>query len=215
MNRYGMSISELGKTCKFLQGCGQVRVEGIYSHIYDVAKAEEIRGRFASALTVYHRYFTGGIAHLSATAGALLGKDYAFDMVRIGLGLYGYLPNATKPIALCKAMKITATTVCVRAYRYGGAGYDKPQVPLKGERLYTCRYGYADGFLRRRKNGVVRADAQANNLCMDACVRMGKERKGRLVPVMIDADETAKVCGTIAYDTLCSITKRATRIYEN
>jgi alanine racemase len=123
--------------------------------------------------------------------------------------LYGYLPNATKPIALCKAMKITATTVCVRAYRYGGAGYDKPQVPLKGERLYTCRYGYADGFLRRRKNGVVRADAQANNLCMDACVRVGKSARGERVVLLANADETAKRTDTIAYEVLCAATRRA------
>ena len=92
MNRYGMEVSTLGKVCKLLKN-SCVKVEGVYSHLYSPSSAEEQRKRFLRAQSVCLRYYTDLIYHLSATFGALLGKDYAFDMVRVGIGLYGYLPQ--------------------------------------------------------------------------------------------------------------------------
>lgn len=214
MNRYGMELPALGKTCKYLQNSKRVRVEGIYSHIYDIGKAEDIRARFLSALRVYHRYFSAGTAHLSATAGATMGKAFAFDMVRIGLGLYGYLPEGTDGLCLDKAMCVQTRVIVNRAYRYGGAGYGKPNAPLQGKRLCVCRYGYADGFLRNGRNGVDGAETQAGNLCMDACVRVGTNERGSEVLLLSDADKTARATGTISYEVLCAVTRRAQIKYE-
>lgn len=220
MNRYGMNLQTLGKACALLCQNPFVSVEGLYSHLYGTTResAENQRLMFLRAKAVCEKYVSHLRCHLSATYGALLGERFAFDMTRIGLGLYGYLPpvDEAKNLRLEKGMTVYAPVTATRKYLFGGAGYGKPlSAPPKDGRLYTLRIGYADGVLRQRDNGIHGYTLNAGTTCMDACVRMGKERKGRLVPVMIDADETAKVCGTIAYDTLCSITKRATRIYEN
>lgn len=211
MNRYGMDLPALGKTCKFLQNSTRIKVEGVYSHIYDVAQAQNIRARFLRAVGVYRRYFTGGCVHLSATAGATLGRDFAFDMVRVGLGLYGY---GAERLPLEKAMRVHTRIIVDRSYRFGGAGYGTPRKELTGKRLCVCRYGYADGFLRDLENGVDGEEEHANHLCMDACVRLDGKARGQKITLLSDADKTAKRAGTISYETLCAVTRRAEIIYE-
>ena len=220
MNRYGMNLQTLGKACKLLCQNPFVSVEGLYSHLYGTTResAENQRSAFLRAKAVCERYFSGVRCHLSATYGALLGERFTFDMTRIGLGLYGYLPPVAeaKRVRLEKGMAVYAPVTATRKYVFGGAGYGNAlPTPPEGGRLYTLRIGYADGVLRRQENGVDGYVLNAGNTCMDACVRIGKEKKGRLIPVLTDADETARVCETIAYETLCAITRRATRIYEN
>ena len=122
--------------------------------------------------------------------------------------------GAAKPKELRKAMHVKAKTVCCRRYAYGGAGYGAPERMLDGESLHTCRYGYADGFLRRRENGVEYASTHAGNLCMDACIRIGKGKRGQGVTLVADADETARKIGTISYEVLCAVTRRAEMVYD-
>ena len=218
MNRYGMNISMLGRVCKYLVSDPFVRVTGLYSHLYtdEYAVAKAQRGLFMQAQTVCKRYYPEVLCHLSATYGATLGKAFAFDMVRIGLGLYGYEPNGRRTLGLEKGMTVYAPVVTSRKFSFGGAGYGKTFSKSEIEqigRLSVCRYGYADGFLRQRKNGTVAWERNVNNLCMDACVRKGGEKRP-FVPILTDADETARLAGTISYEVLCAATKRAELIYD-
>ena len=218
MNRYGMNISMLGRVCKYLLSDPFVRVTGLYSHLYtdEYAVAKSQRALFVQAQTVCKRYYPEVVSHLSASYGAKLGKAFAFDMTRIGLGLYGYEPNGENGLGLEKAMTVYAPVVANRKFSFGGAGYGKtfPKSELeKIGRLNICRCGYADGFLRKRENGTATWERNANHLCMDACIRKGVEKRS-FVPVLTDADETAKLTGTIAYEVLCAATKRAELIYD-
>ena len=225
MNRYGMTAWELGRVCALLREKPFVLVEGIYSHLYttDMQTAETQRALFQDAVKIGRGYFPRLTAHLSATYGCLLGERFAFDMCRVGIGLYGYLPSEMpksalavgKSLSLEKGMQVYAKTVVSRRYAFGGAGYGKPSVLLeKGERLSVCRCGYADGFLRKRENGTAGADENINNLCMDACIRANGKKRGETVPVMTDADETALAAGTISYEVLCAATRRAEFVYD-
>lgn len=217
MNRYGMGVSELGRVCRFLQKAPLIKAEGLFSHLHDPfgENAEKQRTRFVQAERVMKGYFPNLTKHLSATAGALLGEKFAFDMVRVGLGLYGYLPiGAERILSLKKGMTVYATAVESRKYAYGGAGYGKELAQSeRGNFLSVLRLGYADGFLRKKENGTTGFERNANNLCMDACIRKGRCARGEEVPILTDADETAKSAGTIAYEVLCAATRRAERIY--
>ena len=223
MNRYGMGLAELGKVCKRLRGNPYVKVVGIYSHLYGAqrATAEKQRTEFIKAVALCRRYFPQVKVHLSATYGALLGRQYAFDGVRIGLGLYGYLPDGLTErdraeLALEKGMTVYATAATSRKYRFGGAGYgENPFSKEQPKELTVCRYGYADGFLRQRKNGVLGGETQTNNLCMDACIRSGRIARGTQVALMTDAAAVANATGTIPYEVLCAATRRAEMVYDN
>ena len=182
MNRYGMSVQTLGKVCKCLSCVRWICVEGVYSHLYgDTRESAEVQRRlFIRMQKICLRYFPKAVFHLSATYGALLGKEFLFDMTRIGIGLYGYLPNSAKPFArakklrLKKGMEIFAVRTAQRRYSFGGAGYGEERLLIKkGTKLSVVRYGYADGFLRKRENGVCGQEKQANQLGMDACIRVG------------------------------------------
>ena len=217
MNRYGMGVSELGRVCNFFKKTPLVRVEGLFSHLHEPfgESAEKQRERFLRAERVTKRYYPKLTLHLSATAGALLGERFTFDMVRVGIGLYGYLPlGAKKKLPLKKGMTVYGAVVESRKYAYGGAGYGKELSERERVNfLSVLRVGYADGFLRKKENGAKGFERNANNLCMDACIRKGKYKRGEEVPILTDADETAKSAGTIAYEVLCAATRRAERIY--
>jgi alanine racemase len=218
MNRYGANANWLGRICKSLRACDLVVVEGLYSHIYasDELGARAARARFLQMKKVCLRYYKNLICHLSATYATTLGKDFAFDMVRVGLGLYGYLPKGARDIGarLKRGMQVYAPVVATHRYSFGGAGYSSPLVSLKkGDPLSVVRYGYADGFLRTKNNGLCESGNHANHLCMDACVLKAKRKKGTILAVMTNAEKVAKATGTIVYEVLCAATRRAERRY--
>ena len=227
MNRYGMESSALGKACKLLKANPFVKVEGVYSHLYTTSlqTSERQRVAFENAVALCRRYFPSVRAHLSATCGALLGKKFAFDGVRIGLGLYGYIPDGiadgggdgkVQIPTLEKGMTVFATAATSRKYGYGGAGYgETPFAHGTPQTLTVCRYGYADGFLRRRDNGLRGGETQVNTLCMDACIKAERLPRGKRIPIMTDAAAVAKATGTISYEVLCAATRRAEMIYDN
>lgn len=228
MNRYGMNLSMLGKVCKFLSGDPFVRVVGIYSHLYccETETAIGQRELFARAVAVCKRYFPSVIAHLGGTYAALCDEKFAFDMIRIGIGLYGYLPQGLCGEEKCRAdglnlqkgMTVCAMNVVNRKISYGGFGYGKPRTEAEikeTKRLSVCRFGYADGFLRKRVNGVCDQQENVNALCMDVCLRKNGKQRGQKVLIMSDADEVAKATGTISYEVLCAATRRAEFVYDN
>ena len=223
MNRYGMNNSMLGKVCKFLQSYSFIAVKGVYSHLYTCTQTESEKQRtlFVRAERIVKRYHPNAKAHLSATYGSLLGKRFAFDGVRIGLGLYGYMPTelaVTEKAVACnlhlqRAMTVCAVVATTRKASYGGAGYGAPCIEEK-QNLSVLRVGYADGFLRDKRGGLLSAKDKSNALCMDACIVNGRKKRGKKIIVLSNAEAQAKSAHTISYEVLCAATKRADFIYE-
>ncbi len=218
MNRYGAERGEIDEICALLKKSPYARVKGVYSHLYttDERICREQRSAFLDGVTACKRWFPGAEAHLAATYGATLGEEFSFDMARVGIGLYGYLPRGAKSVlSLKKAMKVFAKPVYQRRYERGGVGYgDGTELPkLFGKTLTAYRFGYADGFLRKKENGLDGWERNVNCLCMDVCLRQDDGDIGTYVPIMTDADKTAAVSGTISYEVLCAATARAEMVY--
>ena len=219
MNRYGMDENDLRVACQKLCAQTKVQVAGVYSHLYDCDKtsAEIQRQKFVKMQSLVKRFFPNATSHLSATYGALLGKEFSFDMTRIGIGLYGYLPSGVNDdcgLVLKKAMSVWTQVSATRVYQDGGVGYGKESAPL-GVNLSVLRLGYADGFLRKKDDGIVGFEKNANNLCMDACIQFDEKNKGDFVPVLLDADRIASITDTISYEVLCAATRRAEMVYDD
>lgn len=227
MNRFGCDGAAFTRVCELLKNCAGVRVEGIFSHLAGVNRLENAiaqRDLFVKQCTAAENYFGKLTRHLSATAGACLSSDYYFDMVRVGLGLYGYLPEGCLPLAAVKrgrggkavspvrpAMKAYARCIESRTYQSGFIGYGE-RTGERGERLHAVNAGYGGGFFRKMQNGM-NGGENAALPCMDCTIRRGSQPRGKEICVMKNAEETARSAGTIAYEVLCAIGSHAEREY--
>lgn len=210
MNRYGFDREEFER---FLRSMFTdfVEISGIYSHFYcpeDQKICERQFSLFQHFCNSAEDTFGMLVKHIAATGGTLLSRRYHLDMVRIGIGLYGYLPSGFRMESwqLKPALKLYGTVANAREYRAGGAGYGKynPQA----EFLSVCRAGYADGFFR--KEGAF----SGNALCMDAVVLEGRRKKYEQICLLNDAEEYAKKAGTISYEVLTKLSGRIVREYS-
>ena len=209
MNRYGFSYAGF---CRFSGGklSDRVAVEGIYSHFYRPEDAQTTEAQFVyftKFSEAAEKVFGRLTKHISATGGVLASLRYRLDMVRIGIGLYGYVPGgfSDKEGALKPAMRVYAQVASERKKVFGGAGYGKTDCP--NGRLCTVRAGYADGFWREGAEGSV------NVLCMDAYVARNSVSKYGYIELLTDADAYAQAHGTISYEVLVRMGGRAERVY--
>lgn len=208
MNRYGVAPSEAEELCLRAASCG-AEVTGVFSHLYapeDGAAREMQRRRFDVACAAVKRIFPNAVRHLAATGGILAGREFHYDLVRCGIALYGYLPSGfAGAIEVRPAMKIYAAIVQSFPFTGGGVCYQRAKRDYGT--LSTLRLGYGDGFFRNADLGNV------NALCMDACVREGESPIGSYKLVFGDAERYAKENGTIVYDALVSVGRKAEKRY--
>ncbi len=203
MNRYGCPPDGLPSLLEKLSDC---TVQGVYSHIYAPCSQRHCAEQFAAfshCVGLVKRSCPHASAHLAATAGIYLGRDYLFDAVRPGIGLYGYLPEGFADSRLRPALKVYARRVqTFRPPFGGGCGYMTAQRQYGS--LSSYRAGYADGFARTVCLGE-------GNLCMDSFI---SEDCAEELCIFSDADEYSSKCNTISYEALCAVTKRSLRVYE-
>ncbi|WP_299195233.1 alanine racemase [uncultured Erythrobacter sp.] len=100
------------------------------------------------------------IAHrrtsLANSAGIALGKEYAFDLTRPGLALYGGVPRPGMAKAIGQVAHLEAAILQTRRLRKGDrVGYNGEFTAPRDMRVGTVSIGYADGFLRSRGPGAV------------------------------------------------------------
>lgn len=201
MNRYGCCDGRLSGVLDVLPKGG---VEGVFTHLYAAQSARHCKAQFNAfekQLIAVKKHSPAALAHMSASGGILRGGKYLLSGVRCGLMLYGYAPHGFKVNALKPALKVYARLAQSVSPVGCGVGYNVADEDYK--KLYTYRTGYADGFAR----GVPLGE---KTLCMDAFI---SRQKRELMPIMTDAEEYAKKCGTISYEVLCSVTRRSERIY--
>lgn len=207
MNRYGFSVSDFSSDgfFKALAAAENVRAEGIYSHFYNPSDKWVTKRQFSefmyAALRAEEKIKRPLIKHIAATGGvAAGGGKYALDMVRCGLGLYGYSPVKSS-LKLKPAMSVFAPVAEKRKFLYGGAGYGGEYTGKEREFL-TLRFGYGDGL------------AFLNGLCMDAfVVPREKSYNKKYVRVLKNAEEFSDKYGASVYKVLCSIGGRVEKRY--
>ncbi len=209
MNRYGFRPELLARACKEAKEHG-VFVTGVYSHLYapeNEAAREEQAALFDRCAQTVQTFFPHAVRHFAATGGVLAGEKYRFDAVRSGIALYGYLPDGFDGMLDVKpAMKVYTHVAQSGTFTGGGVGYAKADQPYR--RLQTLRLGYGDGLFRE---GTERS---VGKLCMDAYVREGRNALGRRLLAVKDIQAYAKAHGTIAYEVLCNLAKKAEKIYD-
>ena len=142
MNRLGLRPEEAGVRAGLI-------VDTVMSHL---ACADEDHS--LNALQLQHfREVVGGVEakrySLANSAGICLGRDYAFDLVRPGLALYGGIPRAEAKGKIAQVAYPEAQVVQRRTARAGeSVGYGATFVATSDTELAVLNIGYADGYWR-------------------------------------------------------------------
>ena len=165
--------------------------------------------------------------HILNTDGILRFPEHQYEMVRLGIGLYG-VPTLGGgwDDGLRTVSSLRSVIIQIREWEAGTAiGYGCNGVLSRKSRIATIPVGYADGFSRRLGNGAGevyvngRRVPTVGNICMDLFMadvtdvdcKVGD--KVELFGEHITASETAGKLGTIPYEVLTSVSERVKRIY--
>ncbi|MBV9331627.1 MAG: alanine racemase [Alphaproteobacteria bacterium] len=228
MNRLGISGEELSvlaaESAKRLSGLNVVLVMSHLACADDPnARLNRVQlDRFRTALAV----LPSAPASLASSAGVLLGKDFAFDLVRPGLALYGGNPQPPRPNPFATAVKLCARVIQVRRVDKGDSvGYGADYRAQRPTTIATVALGYADGLMRANGNrGSVALSGKrariVGRVSMDLCsvdvtdvdgVAPGSEVE--IVGDTVTLEDVAASAQTVAYEILTSLSRRAERIY--
>ena len=232
MHRLGFMTSELAKLEDYLSKTDRVRVKSIFSHL--AASDEPDNDDFTLGQIELFQKNAGALSdslgykpmwHILNSAGIERFPQYQFDMVRLGIGIYGIsaLPGVQlAPVASlkCKILQIKHLKPEDGTVGYGRHGKIAPE----GTVTATIPVGYADGI--DRLLGCGRASFLLNgkrvptigNICMDMCMLdiTGVEAKvGDTVTIFgkePTISELAEILGTIPYEILTSVPRRIERV---
>lgn len=225
MNRQGLT---LGETRALLASPGTLRrldVALVMSHLGSATDPDEARNPAQLArFREVRALFGDSRASFAASAGAFLGSEYRYDLVRGGVSLYGGGPTERPDSRLKAVATLTAPIVDIRNLQPGDRlSYGDVFTADRPVRVAVVAAGYADGIIRaaagrgyawaagaRRPLLAVNMDLSIIELG-DALVSLG-DAVELLGPNAL-IDDLAAAAGTVAHEVLVRLSRRAERIY--
>ena len=229
------------------QSSGLIEVIGIWSHF---ARADEPghslnteqRQRFVAALAEAKKLgINPKIAHLSNSAATINDADSHFDLVRLGIAMYGLSPDvkimgSSQQLNLIPAMSLRARIHLVKDVPAGSqVGYGGTAITKGDTKLAVIAMGYADGIPRNASSdagvlignkmspiiGRVSMDQFVVDLGSESQARAGDwayligspKRDSYTSANCYTADSWAAACGTINYEIVTRISPRVARVY--
>lgn len=149
INRLGVSPSELGDPA--IQA---LDIDMVMSHLASADEESDANTQQLSAFRECLPFVTHKRASLANSAGIALGADYAFDLTRPGLALYGGVPRPELHGTIRQVAHIEVAVIQTRMLNAGDAvGYNGDYTAETRMPVATVSLGYADGFLRSRGPG--------------------------------------------------------------
>lgn len=254
LGRDGLFAAEAVSAARAIAAQPGAHLAGVWTHLQapndPVINARQL-DRFAAGVAALaaagvpaprrHVLASGGIlAEAPGAHGLAAGSTPAYDGVRLGLGLYGFVPDgqtaapgaAATAAALRPALSIRARPIRVAVIDPGeGVSYGPDFVTARRSRIATLPIGYADGWPRGLSN---RADALVRGgrvplvgrVAMDAVMADVTDVPGEPVTpddefvllgeqggLSIPAGELARVRTTITHEVIATLSRRLTRVY--
>lgn len=246
LNRLGVEPHELKDAVGELAGRPEIRLRGIFSHL---AAAEEIDSPYTMhQLHAFDRALTGvkpllegsgfkPLAHIAASAAAMLWPQTRLDMVRFGIALYGLWPSPQtreameeRPLDLRPALSYVSELIVVRTVAAGASvGYGGSFHAPREMRVGVVPAGYADGVPRALSNrGTFVVDRTicpvvgrvAMNMTQIDLSNAPAARVGSAVTLIgsdgetaVTADDWAAWCDTINYEIVTRLPAELPREY--
>ncbi len=228
LNRLGFDIKEVDKVLELITNNKNIKVTSVMSHI---AASEDINEKkfTKKQIDVFKRIITQlqsklkhhFVVHMSNTSGTINYPEAHFDMVRLGIGLYGFGNEAKETVKLKNVVTLKSVISQIRIIKKGeSVSYNRAFVANKEERIAIVPIGHADGFSRPLGcgKGYVTINAQKaytlGNVCMDMILVNITDiecNEGDEVIVFDNqntVEEFARICNTISYEILTAISQR-------
>ncbi|MEY3600454.1 MAG: alanine racemase [Bacteroidota bacterium] len=233
LNRLGFDRKDLAQLGDLLNQTPHLTRTGILSHLAaseDPEQDEYTWGQWAefTAMSEELAEKTGGFKyqHLCNTSGILRFPEAHFNLVRSGIGLYGYPNDREMEREFIPFASLYTVISQIHDLKAGhGIGYNRAEVAKQPMKIATLPIGHADGISRiygLGKGGVWINDQWApivGNVCMDMIMVNVSDIKcaeGDEVVVFDKkhrADQLAEGAGTISYELLTALSRRIKRSY--
>lgn len=144
INRLGLSMDEIGDPL-----IAQLDVDILMSHLACADEDVPMNGRQLAKFREAIAAIPARRTSLANSAGIALGGDYAFDLTRPGLALYGGVPRHEMASSIRQVARIEAVVLQVRNLSAGDSvGYNAKFTAPGNMRVGVVSIGYADGLLR-------------------------------------------------------------------
>ena len=234
MHRLGFTREQLPDLINLLKDQNVIKPASVFSHlsVADEPDQDDYTRQqfdyFDSCSDLIQQSFDHHIMrHILNTSGMVRFPDRQYDMVRIGIGLYGIrtLFDGSED-ALMPVSALRSVIISIKEWPAGTTiGYGRRGVLERDSRIATVTIGYADGFDRHFGNGRVsmwvngKLCPTIGTVCMDAVMidvtdttcKVGDtvEIFGEHVPV----EKLSEARGTIPYEILTSVSPRVKRVY--
>ena len=236
MSRIGfISQEDYVKEVKKVNSLSNIRIVGCFSHFSNAEETKNEINKIQYELfqmmcrEIEDENIDLGIKHMSNSA-ASEKKGYDLDMIRLGIGMYGYSYNDIKneELDLKPAMKLESLISNIKLLKKGcKVSYNGKYTLENDEWIATIPIGYADGISRSLscKNFELVLDngekgISVGNICMDQMMIKLPEKADIGTKVYIFGYDNksgyniAKLADTIIYEIVCGINKRVKREYE-
>jgi len=232
MHRLGFDELDIDEVLQLLNATQKVKVISVFSHLagsddpeHDEFTRYQIE-RFSSVCEkLKDELGYGFIRHIANTAAVSRHPEAQMEMVRLGIGLYGFdaglAAGALRTVAVLK----TTVTQVKHIKPYETIGYSRKGMLPEGGEIATVKIGYADGYGRAFGNGIgkMRIDCKlvptVGSVCMDMCMLdvTGLSVKTGDEVIVFDGEltiaELADQIHTIPYEILTNISQRVKRVY--
>ncbi len=234
LNRHGLEIDALVRFAESVRALPNIEVEGLFTHF---AAAEEgdktfTRNQYDALLEASKRLPWIPMRHCSASASILIDPAMSLEMVRAGLGIYGYepAPGCAGGVELKRVLSLKSRVARVLDVEPGATvGYGRTWRAERPSTIALVMCGYADGLRRALSNKAHllirgRRVPIAGRIAMDMCMAdvtdvpgVAPDDEAVIIGAqggeLIDADELAGLADTISWEILAGISARVPRLY--
>jgi len=233
MHRLGFDEDEIDEMLTCVSGCSKLKIASVFSHLAasedvkeDLFTREQIQKYKAICQKIDKQISYPYLKHILNTAGIVRFPEAQFDMVRLGLGLYGFCPLPEIQQQLQSVITLSSVVTQLKKVRKGDTiGYNRTFTAQKDMQIAMVPVGYADGYPRELSNGMGSMLVHhekcpiVGKICMDMTmidvtglnVIIGDE------VLVYDAknsvEKVGKSIGKTSYELLTAISKRVPRIY--
>ena len=234
MHRLGFEARDMPALINILINNKQLVIRSVFSHLAaseDPAE-DDFTQQQADVFTACCQQLETAVGysfikHISNSAAIFRNHHLQFDMVRLGIGLYGVDSAVEHQLQLQTVATLKTTIAQLRHVKAGDTiGYNRRGKVVEDSLIATIRIGYADGFDRRLSNGVGKVNINgveapvigsvAMDMTMVDVTHVPDVHEGGIVEIFgqhIAIQQVAAWCGTIAYEILTGISQRVKRVY--